>query len=120
MPVRRILPTQAAATFTRATIGSTLTPMRSAPANPAQSCCAPVRPGLARPAEAPRGVDDSSLLVYSQANIGYSRATIGIFTGYFWGTHGVLTYPSSGFKEALDTPHGLDAHGLSDPLESLL
>jgi hypothetical protein len=55
--VRRILPTQAAATFTRATmVGATSTPLRSAPATPACSCCAPVRPVLARPAQAPRGL----------------------------------------------------------------
>ena len=76
--VRRILPTQAAASFTWATtLGSTSTPTRSAPATPARCCCAPVRPVLARPAEAPRGVDDSSSLGHSRGTLGYTRATIG-------------------------------------------
>jgi hypothetical protein len=50
--------------------------------------------GLARPAEAPRCVDASSLL-------GYSRATMGplkVLVGYH--------YPASGLKEALDAAHG--------------
>jgi hypothetical protein len=71
---------QAAATLTDASMGSTSTMPRSAPANPASAspargCCAPVWPVLARPAEAPQG------------SIGYSRV--------LWG-----------LKEALDAAHG--------------
>jgi hypothetical protein len=57
--------------------------MRSAPATPAYSCCAPVRPVLARPAEALSG-----------------------YYGTHWGTHGAHTYPPSELKEALDAAHG--------------
>ena len=81
--VRRTLTTQAAASFTKARLGSTLTMTRSAPATAASSCCAPVRPGLARPAEAPQGT------------MGYSRGT----TGHSRRTMGVLKYPPSERKE---------------------
>jgi hypothetical protein len=70
--VRRTLMTQAAATFTKARLGSTLTMTRSAPATPASCCCAPVWPGLARPAEAPQGT------------MGYSRVLRGT-QGVLWG-----------------------------------
>ncbi len=123
--VRRHLTCQAAATrtFTWAPIVSTSTPTRSAPATPARSCCAPVRPVLARPAEAPRGVDDSSSLGYSRATMGYSRATMGYTRGtmgysratmgYTRGFIAARKYPASGLKEALDAALGwMDAHGL--------
>ena len=93
--MRRILPIQAAATFTRATtLGATSTPTRSAPARPARSCCAPVRPGLARPAEAPSGT-----MGYSRRTMGYSsmphrgsrrRSTRHMGLKDRWGTNWVL------------------------------
>jgi hypothetical protein len=59
---------------------STLTTPRSAPASAARSCCAPVRPVLARPAEAPLGCTmghSRGTPGYSRGTIGYSRAAMG-------------------------------------------
>jgi hypothetical protein len=65
--VGRTLTPQAAATLNSG-VESASTPTRSAPASAAaRSCCAPVRPVLARPAKAPSG-------------------TMGVFLGYYRGS----------------------------------
>ena len=118
---RRTLTTQAAASFTSTwAVGSSSTPTRSAPAPPARSCCAPVRPVLARPAEAPQGA--IGLLTLT----GYHG-----YHGVLQGNHGVLTgsrgtiqshkYVAWELKEALEAAHGwMDAEYLSAWARELL
>ncbi len=139
--VRRIRPTQAAATLSSVMATSSSTPTRSAPASAARSCCAPVRPiSHGRPRR--RGVLSGTHAVLSGTHRGYSRRaaavlpcgpsrTAGLGTiGYSWvlagvlwgqsrgtvgssrGTIGANKYRAAARKEALDAARGLDARGL--------
>ena len=119
--VRRSLPTQAAASFTRTTMVSTLMPTRSVPENAARSCCAPERP-------------------ISLGRRRHYRVLWGTHGGTHrlpWGTHGILLgphgihmgvhtyrasheYPASGLKVALDAAPWLGTQGLSASARQLL
>ena len=112
--VRRYQTPQAAATLTRELgrdqlAGSTLTPMRSAPASPARSCCAPVRPVLARPAEAPQGAIGLLTLTGYHGYHGVLQGNHGVLTGYYKVTQ-VCRMGAQGGARRRST--WLDAHGL--------
>jgi hypothetical protein len=100
--VRRIRPTQAAATVSRVMANSTSTPTRSAPASAARSCCAPVRPiWHGRPMH--RRVLLGTHAVLSGTHRGYSRRAAAVLPcgpsrtagpdtiGYSRGYYGALT-----------------------------
>jgi hypothetical protein len=136
--VRRSRPPQAAATFTKAMVGSSSTPTRSAPASAARSCCAPVRPishcrprhrgvllgthgvlsgthrGYSRRAAAvlPCGPSRTAVL----GTIGYYGVHTGVHTGYHgapMGYYGVLMGYTWGYTRI--APHTSIAHHTSIP-----